>query len=383
MRHSRNTRRTSPAPTPAADGAVRALPSAAERKRVRAAAAAEASPHEREIRMSQDSLVVEDLTKVYRKRGREDVVALGGVSFALKKGEIVALLGENGAGKTTAIKCACTLIRPTSGRVLIDGVDPVHHPRATLGKISAVLEGNRNVYWQLTVRQNLEFFAGLQGIPFKRVRPYVDELLRTFRLDHKVDTVARMLSRGMQQKLALACALVKQTDILLLDEPTLGLDVTTSIELRTVLQSMAAREDRTIMLSSHDMGVVEAVCDRVIIMHQGRVLVDDRLAKLLDLFRPKAYRCRLAEQLTERQEQAIRAHFPGADVRSRVHDDAAEVEISAPEGFYEVVSVLRDAGASVHSIERRPPTLEEVFLAITQETRAAPARPAETVVMAV
>ena len=333
--------------------------------------------------MSQDSLVVENLTKVYRKRGKEDVVALGGVSFSLKKGEIVALLGENGAGKTTAIKCACTLIRPTSGRVLIDGMDPSRHPRATLGKIAAVLEGNRNVYWQLTVRQNLEFFAGIQGIPFKRVRAYVDVLLRTFRLDHKVDTVARMLSRGMQQKLALACALVKQTDILLLDEPTLGLDVTTSIELRTVLQEMAAREDRTIMLSSHDMGVVEAVCDRVIIMHQGRVLVDDRLSKLLDLFRPQAYRCRLAEPLTELQEQAIRSRFPGAAVQSRVQDEAAEVEISVPEGFYAVVDVLRDTGAAVHSIERRAPTLEEVFLSITKGTRTPSAPPAEPVALAV
>ena len=323
------------------------------------------------------SLVVEGLTKVYRRKSQEDVVALDGVSFALDRGEIVALLGENGAGKTTAIKCACALIQPTAGRVAIDGIDPFSRPRAALGKIAAVLEGNRNVYWALTVKQNLEFFAGMQGISFGSVRAYVDQLLRLFHLDHKADTVARMLSRGMQQKLALACALVKQTEILLLDEPTLGLDVTTSMELRTVLRELAMRGDRTIMLSSHDMGVVEAVCDRVIIMHRGKVVVDDRLSNLLELFRPRAYRCILAETLTEAQETGIRERFGGAQLRTRPQENMIEVEIPSAEGIYHLMDTLRASGAMVHSVERRPPTLEEVFLAVTrgvQEPAAVPRR---------
>jgi len=148
----------------------------------------------------------------------------------VQKSEVVGLLGPNGAGKTTTIKCLAGLIKPTSGEIYLDGIDALRDQKRALGRVAAVLEGNRNIYWRLTPRENLEFFGGLQGLPLRRVRSYIDEheLLELFDLKGKVNTPARKLSRGMQQKLAVACALVKQTEVLLLDEPTLGLDVETS-----------------------------------------------------------------------------------------------------------------------------------------------------------
>ncbi|MFQ5795465.1 MAG: ABC transporter ATP-binding protein [Candidatus Bipolaricaulia bacterium] len=240
--------------------------------------------------MTKPIVQVENLTKIYRNYRQGDVVAVDHVSFSVNRNEVVGLLGPNGAGKTTTIKCLCTLIRPTSGHITIDGTDTLAHPRVALGKIAAVLEGNRNIYWRLSPRENLEFFAGLQGIPTRKIRPYIDQLIELFNLGEKAKTPARMLSRGMQQKLAVACALVKGTDILLLDEPTLGLDVETSYELRNVLKEMAKRGERTILLSSHNMNVVEEICDRVIIIHQGRVVTDDQVANLLELFKARAYR---------------------------------------------------------------------------------------------
>ena len=319
----------------------------------------------RAIRSVPDSPIVHiaHLTKVYGRR-KKAVTAVDDVSFSVAPGEVVGLLGPNGAGKTTTLKCLCTLIRPTSGKLEIAGEDVVAHPTRALGRIAAVLEGNRNIYWRLSPRENLEFFAGLQGIPARRVKGYIAELLDAFDLTTKANTSARMLSRGMQQKLALACALVKRTDILLLDEPTLGLDVETSVELRGALKRMAQEGSRTILLSSHDMHVVQDVCDRVIIIQHGRVVTDDRVANLLALFRARAYHFQLAERLTEEQEHRISSCFELIRFHHTDHTTEIEVELLRGEQLYQLMDLLRDTGVVVESIDRRDPNLEEIFLAI-------------------
>lgn len=313
-------------------------------------------------------LRVQDLTKVFRSRKRS-VTAVDRVSFEIHRGEVLGILGPNGAGKTTTIKCLCTLIHPTSGRIELLGQDLLRNPRFALSKIAAVLEGNRNVYWRLTARENLEFFAGLQGIPLKAVRSHIDELIELFALGEKRDTPARMLSRGMQQKLAVACALVKGTDILILDEPTLGLDVETSYELRNLLKRTAHENERTILLSSHDMGVVEDICDRVIIVHEGRVVTDDRVSNLLDLFRARAYRFRLEGSLEEDQQAELRKIFEFIEITKTGDDSEIDVELLDPNDFYRLVDVIKRNGTLIQSIDKEDPNLEEIFLRIVKGDR--------------
>jgi ABC-2 type transport system ATP-binding protein len=190
-----------------------------------------------------------------------------------------------------------------------------------------------------------------------------------FDLTEKASTSARMLSRGMQQKLAVACALVKQTEILLLDEPTLGLDVETSHELRVALKRMARHGDRTILLSSHDMNVVQDVCDRVIIIQQGRVVTDDRVANLLALFRARAYHFRLASRLSGEQQRRLECCFEMIRVHNTDHASEIEVELLRGEQLYELMDVLRQEGAVVEAIDRRDPNLEEIFLTILRGGR--------------
>ncbi len=313
--------------------------------------------------MGEYALEVKNLRKTYR-RGRGQVVAVDDVSFTVEQGEGVGLLGANGAGKTTTIKCVCTLVRPTSGTVRVMGVETASSPRAALKRVAAVLEGNRNIYWTLTCRQNLEFFAGLHGISPRRARPAVERLLASFRLEAKADTLARALSRGMQQKLALGCALIKDTDVLLLDEPTLGLDVQTSYELRDLLRGIAS-EGRTIVLSSHDMAVVQDLCDRVVIIHHGRVISDDRIASLISGARTQSYLFRLENALDELPERRLRDAFEGVKVLPDPHGTTVELELAEPGRVYEVIDVLREGGAALQGVERRSPTLEEVFLSAT------------------
>jgi ABC-2 type transport system ATP-binding protein len=319
--------------------------------------------------MSESVLDVENLSKVYHRRGKDPVVAVEGVSFSVRRGEVVGLLGANGAGKTTTIKSMCTLIRPTSGRVTVCGADTVAHPRRALRHIAAVLEGNRNIYWTLSPRQNMEFFAGLQGIPRQVARPYVQRLIESFRLEAKADTPARMLSRGMQQKLAIGCALVKHTDVLLLDEPTLGLDVKTSHELRDILRDIADHDGRTVLLSSHDMHVVQAVCDRVIVIHRGRVVNDERVSTLLATAAPTAVRVTVEGGITDAQEAGLRQLLGTHRMRGLDRDTrAVDVEVPEADGLYAVIEGFRAAGASIRTIERRAPNLEEVFLTLTRDT---------------
>ncbi len=311
---------------------------------------------------------VDELTKVYRTR-RERVVAVDRVSFEVKAGEVVGLLGPNGAGKTTTIKSLCTLVRPTSGSIEIGGDDVLRHPRRALKRIAAVLEGNRNIYWRLSPRENMEFFAGLQGLPTRQVRPHIEELLERFRLEDKADTSARKLSRGMQQKLAVACALIKQTEVLLLDEPTLGLDVETSYELRDALKDLARNEGRTILLSTHDMNVVQDICDRVVVIHEGKVVTDDNVTNLLDMFRARAYRFVLESRLDDQVCRRLDGSFEALQIHHTDHRSEIEVEFLESATLYKLMDVLRESGAVIESIDRQDPNLEEIFLSIVRGNR--------------
>lgn len=311
-----------------------------------------------------DALVVEDLVKDYPTR-KGPVRALAGVSFRVARGEIVGLLGANGAGKTTVIKILCGLLRPTSGRAEAFGVPPSRPEVARY--VAALLEGSRNVYWRLSVEENLRFFAGLQGVPPREARRRTAELVARFGLDEKRRTTANLLSQGMKQKLALACALVKGAPILLLDEPTLGLDVETSHELRGMIRELATGEGKTVLLSSHDMGVVEDTCRRVVILARGRVVADDLVPNLLALFRTKAYRVSLRDGLPADARARLATQLP--TLRTLDGERALEVELPPEKDVYALMDALREAGVSVDGVSRVEPDLEDVFLRIVRGER--------------
>lgn len=315
--------------------------------------------------MSDPVLRVTNLKKIYRSR-RGETVAVDGISFTVHKNEVVGLLGPNGAGKTTIIKSICTILRPTSGEIWVDGADAIRNPRAALEKVTAVLEGNRNIYWRLNVRDNLEFFAGLQGQSLRSVKSYIDELIEMFNLKEKIHEQARALSRGMQQKLAVACALVKRTPIVLLDEPTLGLDVETRYELRWILKRMAERGERTILLSSHDMNVVQDICERVIIINHGKIVVDDRIENLKKLFSASAYRFEIEGHLSSSQEQKLTEQFDLIRITRDGQRTVIEAELLDSQKVYEIIDVLRENGCRLESVGKQYPDLEEIFLRIVK-----------------
>ena len=312
---------------------------------------------------SNPMIAVKDLHKWYPRRGGGTVKAVDSVSFAVERNEIVGLLGPNGAGKTTTIKGSCGLIVASKGEILLNGADATGKPHQAGRHVAALLEGNRNIYWRLTVRENLEFFAALQAQPRAQVNRLIGDLIGRLALGPKRDTIAGQLSKGMQQKLAVACALVRQTPVVLLDEPTLGLDVTASRELQTIISELPAL-GRTVVVSSHDMHFIQQVCKRVVIISGGKVVVDDDIRNLLDLFQRRYYSVKLQRRLTSDEVGAVRAVFPHTSVTDGEGGRTFEVDLEPEDNLYDLMRILERHNHVIESMTQSAPNLEEVFLRV-------------------
>lgn len=219
------------------------------------------------------------LSKRYKSRAKT-TQALNHINLSVDCGEIVCVLGHNGAGKTTLVKSICGLLRPDEGAVRIEG--RVVHENLSFAhrKCGTVLEGSRNIYYYLTAYENLRYFGLLNGLSQRQIDRRADEFLRLFGLEAFRNVPASAFSRGMQQKLAITIALMKQPDILLLDEPTLGLDIVSSDSVVRMLKRLASAQDLTILITTHDVHLIEQLNGRLVFLRHGAVLRDSRLAAL-------------------------------------------------------------------------------------------------------
>jgi ABC-2 type transport system ATP-binding protein len=213
--------------------------------------------------------------------------AVKGVSLALAPGEILAFLGKNGAGKTTTVKMLSSLLFPDRGEVRLLGRDPFKDP-SSLRHLGAVLEGNRNVYWRLTPLENLVYFGVARGLSLGAARKRAQALLEEYGLLEKARVEVRHLSRGMQQKLALLQALIHDPEVLLLDEPTLGLDVETALLMEAKVRELAQR-GKAILLTTHQLSVAQALAHRVAIIHRGEIVLEGEKEALLARFAGEHY----------------------------------------------------------------------------------------------
>jgi len=297
--------------------------------------------------------------------GPEAVTAVDDVSVEIPQGEIVGLLGPNGAGKTTLIKSILGMVLPDEGSVRLHGVDVREDPRAAYARVDAMLEGARNDYWRLTVRENLRYFAAIGGVDPDSVADRHERLLDRFGLDEKVDTPVRNLSRGMKGKVSLASVLAGDADVVFLDEPTLGLDVESSRTLQAELRRIAADRGLTVVVSSHDMDVVEAVCDRVLIMAGGRIVADDTVETLLagdgrhglEIVSRDLNPGLVAD--LRRAFDVVGVDTEGARTRLRVAVDTDDL--------YALMARLRERGVAIDGLETVEPDLEEVFVELTSD----------------
>ena len=310
---------------------------------------------------------VNHLNKGYKmRRGKDYIQAVNDVSFNVQKGEILGLLGPNGAGKTTTIKMICGLLIPDSGSISIKGMDLSKNKLQGLQHISAVLEGNRNLYWRLTVRENLEYFAGNRGKSRKEVYGRIEELLDQFNLKGKEHELVNRLSRGMQQKLAIAVALLADSEVILLDEPTLGIDIETGYEVRQILRDIVEKSNRTIILSSHDMDVIQDLCDRTVIINHGQIVVDDKVENLMRLFAVRSYTITLGQLLTEQQEMILQQEFSHFQYSADRIEPILEIDLAKSEDIYKLFDIFKKENTPVEAIDRSTINFEQVFMKIVK-----------------
>jgi ABC-2 type transport system ATP-binding protein len=219
-------------------------------------------------------------------RTYRSVDAVKQVSFSIEPGEVVGFLGANGAGKTTTLKMLTGLIHPSSGKVQVAGFTPFGRKAAFLQKITLVMGQKQQLIWDLPALDSLKINAAIYGISDKEYRMRVGELTEMLSLQDKLKQPVRKLSLGERMKAEFLAALLHRPQVLFLDEPTLGLDVNAQVGVRDFLREYNSKYGATILLTSHYMADITALCDRVLVIHQGQLVYDGGLNKLIDNFAP-------------------------------------------------------------------------------------------------
>lgn len=234
-------------------------------------------------------LEIKSLSKCFHSKTKS-TQALNDVNLTVQEGEIVCILGHNGAGKTTLVKSICGLLKPDDGYVKIDG--KIVHKNLTYAhrKCGTVLEGSRNIYYYLTAYENLQYFGLLNGLQQTKIDELANQYLKMFDLEAFRNVPSNSFSRGMQQKVAIIIALMKDPDILLLDEPTLGLDILSSDSVIKMLKQLAADEHRTILITTHDIHLIEELNCRLVFMNHGQIIRDSPLSALRQNEKVACYR---------------------------------------------------------------------------------------------
>jgi ABC-2 type transport system ATP-binding protein len=228
-----------------------------------------------QIRQAPNALEVRDVTKRFKKKRNEYAYALQGVSFDVKRGEVLGILGPNGSGKSTLVRALSTLTVPDSGTVTIFGVDAVQHPKIVQRYINRV-SVEASFFKKLSSLENLLFGAKLYGVTDRESKPQIREILTGIGFDLKrLNEPMEHLSRGMQQKIALARALLTSPMLMLLDEPTTGLDPRSKKDVQALIHDIRSNNDSSILLCTHDMGEAEELCDRIGILVNGELIALD------------------------------------------------------------------------------------------------------------
>ncbi len=301
------------------------------------------------------AIEVDDVTKEYG-----GTFAVSGAGFTVSSGEVLGLLGANGAGKTTAIKMICGLVEPTSGRVRVHGYNVARQRGPVVSRLGAVLEGSRNIYWNLSAWENVVYFGRLKGLRKRDFRERAEWLLRSLELWERRDEVVGSFSRGMQQKVAIAAVLVADPSVVLLDEPTLGLDIASARVLKDWIGALAREHGKAVLLTTHQLDAAEELCDRIAIMRSGRIALDLPLDELLRRVGPQ---CHYEIEVRGGRDSIAPLGFT---VFEADEHRVLRGPVESAAALYGALDDLRSRGAELIAVRPRRPELEEVYLRVVE-----------------
>lgn len=299
-----------------------------------------------------------DLGRLYKAhKGTPAITALDTISIGIEENEVWGLLGPNGAGKTTLVKILSTVLLPTSGTASVLGHDVVRDTATVRRLIGIVFGGERGVYWNLTGRQNLQYWAALYGVPPRETNARVAGLLERVGLSDRADHLVESYSRGMKQRLHLARGLVSNARLLFFDEPTTGMDPLAARDFRKIVGELRS-EGRTILLTTHDMAEAEAVCDRVALINHGRLLAVETPRTLSGLV--AKYERIDFEWPNEELAQTVRGLTGVASVVPLIDAGHYRIELVEESVHQAILAFLVTSG--VTSVRTSRPSLEEVYV---------------------
>ena len=303
------------------------------------------------------SVSVQALTKIYGKQK-----AVDNVSFEVKKGEIIGFLGPNGAGKSTTMKIATCYLPPTSGSVQVCEFDVATNPNEVRKKIGYLPENNP-LYLDMYVQEYLQFTGSIYGLTGKKLSERVAEMIELTGLQREQHKKIGMLSKGYRQRVGLANALIHDPEVLILDEPTTGLDPNQIIEIRNLIKKVG--EQKTVIFSTHVLQEVQAICDRVIIINLGKIVADDSTQQLLKKANAqKTITVQLAQSIEATEWQKIE----GVAQAQRIGENLYELAIAIEKDVRaDIFSYAAQQGWTLLELKQNENSLEKIFHSLTQK----------------
>ncbi|HVK20219.1 MAG TPA: ABC transporter ATP-binding protein [Actinokineospora sp.] len=313
------------------------------------------------------AIEVEGLTRRFG-RGAQEVVALDDVSFTVGAGEILALLGANGAGKTTLAKILSTLLLPTSGTARVNGLDIVRDERKVRACTAVVFGGDRGLYGQLSALDNLRYFSVLNGVGRAGLQARLQGVLDEVGIAHAADRPVETFSKGMKQRLHIAIGIISQPQVLLLDEPTVGLDPIEAQRLREAIAGLRSR-GVTVLLTSHYLLDVERLADRVMVLGNGRISHDMSLPEFV---RQAGYAAMVVITGSGSAPRTSALAAAGLDEAARSDDGHRwEVRIRIRQWSPDIFAIISHtfADSVVDDVKVEQVRLEDAFAAVTGRAR--------------
>ena len=319
------------------------------------------------------NIVLDNVVKKF-KRGKglrkRYITACDHVSFTIEQGELFGLLGPNGAGKTTLVRCIATLLIPDEGKITIFGKDIIYQSMEARQQIGLLTSGERTLYWKLTGKDNLKFFAALYGLAGKERDKRIDYLMELLDLKDVESERVEKYSSGMKQKISLARALLHDPKILLLDEPTLGLDPQFSRFIRGFIKDeLVGKGGKTVLLTTHYMDEADELCERIAFINKGKIVNIKSPAEYKDeIPHTEVLELRCQGNVNEEKLRTALLSIKSVEKVSLINkenDLALKVIASRVESILSDVIELVRGEAKILAIDVKEPTLEDVFIYLT------------------
>ena len=302
------------------------------------------------------------------------VNAIDDLTFEIKKGELFGLLGPNGAGKTTLVKMLCTILPPDHGTALINGYDVVKdsmNVKRSLGTLFSV--GERGFFWRLNGYRNLEFFAAIYNVPRQKRQARIMEVLKLVGLDNSAFELFQRYSGGMKRKLSLARTLLADPPVLLLDEPTAGLDVISSRNLRDFIRKTVKETGKTVLYTTHYIEEAAQICTKIGILKQGKIIAYDTPDALRDRIKKEELIYLILEEITPAQIERMRSIQGVIGITEKTDQDIMPdqkglcVELQNVDQLPLIFDFLFEEKIKFVNLKREEPSLEDAFIELTRK----------------